>query len=329
MPALFRRLQRLSTPSVLIRESKRTVSLLPSYNDSSNSFVDNSDHSRRKLTVSTSVTSKDHYQFYMNRSQQYQQQRRYCTTTATTIISEQNILAAARRLSRQSTTQVASSSTWISPSKKMFTSYAYFHSSHFPSAADADADADKSTVGGDAESQSNKDEDGNGGDNDDENQQQESATTDVVYDFTPPPPLSKTSQDKVKAIFDEVLFLDMIEVHLLTQIVNERMGISWKQTEQAMLGGGGFASNTTSSAGSAADGPVEEKTIFDLKLIGFDAKAKIKVIKEVRNIAGLGLKEAKELVEGAPKIIQKELKKEKAEELKTKLELVGAQIELV
>jgi large subunit ribosomal protein L7/L12 len=51
---------------------------------------------------------------------------------------------------------------------------------------------------------------------------------------------------------------------------------------------------------------VEDKTLFDLKLVGFDAK--IKVIKEVRAIAGLGLKEAKELVEGAPKVIKKDLK---------------------
>ena len=66
-----------------------------------------------------------------------------------------------------------------------------------------------------------------------------------------------------------------------------------------------------------------------MKLTGFDAKAKIKVIKEVRAIAGLGLKEAKELVEGAPKIIKKDLKPEEAEELKKKLEEVGATIEIV
>ena len=80
---------------------------------------------------------------------------------------------------------------------------------------------------------------------------------------------------------------------------------------------------------AAAEEVAEEKTIFDLKLVGFDAKAKIKVIKEVRSIAGLGLKEAKELVEGAPKVIQKDLKQDKAEELKEKLEAVGAQVEIV
>jgi large subunit ribosomal protein L7/L12 len=67
-----------------------------------------------------------------------------------------------------------------------------------------------------------------------------------------------------------------------------------------------------------------------LKLVGFDAASKIKVIKEIRAmIAGLGLKEAKEMVESAPKVIQKDLKPEQAQELKAKLEEIGAQIELV
>ena len=73
----------------------------------------------------------------------------------------------------------------------------------------------------------------------------------------------------------------------------------------------------------------EEKTAFGIKLVGFNAKSKIKVIKEVRAVAGLGLKEAKELVESAPKIIQKDLKKEAADELKEKLEALGAEIEVV
>jgi large subunit ribosomal protein L7/L12 len=98
----------------------------------------------------------------------------------------------------------------------------------------------------------------------------------------------------------------------------------------ANYGGGGGGGGGAGGAGAAVEAEaVEEKTIFDLKLIGFDAKAKIKVIKEVRSIGGLGLKEAKELVEGAPKVIQKDLKLDKAEELKAKLEAVGAQVEIV
>jgi large subunit ribosomal protein L7/L12 len=107
----------------------------------------------------------------------------------------------------------------------------------------------------------------------------------------------------------------------------------------------GFHEGILSPDGTAEDGGAEdddededeapaapvvaEKTVFDLKLVSYDDKAKIKVIKEVRAIAGLGLKEAKELVEGAPKVIQKDLKKEEAEELKAKLEEIGAQIEIV
>ena len=68
--------------------------------------------------------------------------------------------------------------------------------------------------------------------------------------------------------------------------------------------------------------------MFDLKLTSFDAKSKIKVIKEVRTITGLGLKEAKELVEGAPKTVKKDIKKEEAEELLEKIKAVGGECEI-
>ena len=147
--------------------------------------------------------------------------------------------------------------------------------------------------------------------------------------------LSQESKDKVEAIFQKILWLDMMEVHHVTEIVNQKMGLVLTPREQAALvkevdrqimAEDGQAADT-----GGAEAVVEEeapKTV-DLKLSGFDAKNKIKVIKEVRAIAGLGLKEAKELVESAPKTIQKDLKPEQAEELKAKLEAVGAQIELV
>jgi large subunit ribosomal protein L7/L12 len=72
----------------------------------------------------------------------------------------------------------------------------------------------------------------------------------------------------------------------------------------------------------------QAKTAVDLRLISFDDKAKIKVIKEVRAMTNLGLKEAKELVEGAPTVIKRQIKPEEAEELKAKLVEVGAQIEI-
>ena len=93
-------------------------------------------------------------------------------------------------------------------------------------------------------------------------------------------------------------------------------------TKKARAGGGG------ETDGDAAK--VEEKqTSFDVKLVGFDASAKIKVIKEIRSMAGLGLKEAKDLVESAPTIIQKSVGIEAAEEIKAKLVELGAIVELV
>ena len=81
-------------------------------------------------------------------------------------------------------------------------------------------------------------------------------------------------------------------------------------------------------AAGAAAAPVEEKTEFDVVLAGFDAAAKIKVIKAVREITGLGLAEAKGMVEGAPKTLKEAVSKDEAEELKKKLEEAGAKVEL-
>ena len=108
------------------------------------------------------------------------------------------------------------------------------------------------------------------------------------------------------------------------------MGITISDAErERMARGGGGGGGKKSGGDEAPAEAVEEKTIFDLKLTGYDAKAKIKVIKEVRAITSLGLKEAKELVEGAPTTVKKDIKKEEAEELKGKLEALGATIEIV
>ena len=129
---------------------------------------------------------------------------------------------------------------------------------------------------------------------------------------------------KVDQAFDKILQLDLVEVHLLTELVNEKMGISpLSDAQRAVMQAGGGKGGA-----AAATEEVEEKTAFDLKLTGFDAKSKIKVIKEIRGITGLGLKEAKEMVEGAPKVVKKEIKMEEAEELKAKLEAVGATCEI-
>ncbi len=136
-----------------------------------------------------------------------------------------------------------------------------------------------------------------------------------------------SSSPQVEKIFDKILQLDTVEVHLLTELVNEKMG--FKQLTQAqreaMVRGGSASSSTKESDQSAEK---EEKTAFDVKLTEFDAKSKIKVIKEIRAITGLGLKEAKELVEGAPKVVKSGIKMEDAEEMKAKLESIGAKVEI-
>ena len=82
------------------------------------------------------------------------------------------------------------------------------------------------------------------------------------------------------------------------------------------------------AAGAGAAEAAAEKTEFDVVLAGFDAAAKIKVIKAVREITGLGLAEAKAAVEGAPKTLKEAVSKDEAEELKKKLEEAGAKVEL-
>ena len=86
-------------------------------------------------------------------------------------------------------------------------------------------------------------------------------------------------------------------------------------------------SATPAAAPAAAAAPVEEKTEFDVILVDAGAQ-KIPVIKEVRALTGLGLKEAKELVDGAPKAVKTAAPKEEAEQIKAKLEAVGAKVEL-
>jgi len=120
--------------------------------------------------------------------------------------------------------------------------------------------------------------------------------------------------------------LERDDLTTIRELVHERIGI--EITPEMFMGGGADVDSSAGDGASAEEEKVEEKTAFDLKLTAFDAKAKIKVIKEVRAMAGLGLKEAKDLVEGAPKVVKKGIKKEEAEELKAKLEAVGATVEI-
>ncbi|CAB9497781.1 protein L7/L12 [Seminavis robusta] len=147
---------------------------------------------------------------------------------------------------------------------------------------------------------------------------------------TPSPEELTFSTPRVKELYERMIQLERDQVSLVGELVLETLNMPVEEDEFYYHGIG--KSGGRGGAGAAA--PVEvvevvKKDKFDLKLAGFDDKSKIKVIKEVRTLTGLGLKEAKELVESAPKVIQKDLKTEQAEELKEKLEAVGAQIELV
>ena len=126
----------------------------------------------------------------------------------------------------------------------------------------------------------------------------------------------------IHELADEIIHLNMLEMKELVDRMSEHFGIEDDDDAMFMGGGGGGGG----SGDGAADGgeAKEEKTAFDLKLTGFDAKAKIKVIKEVRAITSLGLKDAKALVEGAPTTVKTDIKMEEAEELKAKLEAIGA-----
>ena len=123
------------------------------------------------------------------------------------------------------------------------------------------------------------------------------------------------ASEKVTAMIEEVKALTVLELSELVHALEEEFGVS-------------AAAMAAPAAGGAAAPAAEEKTEFDVVLAGFDAAAKIKVIKVVREITGLGLAEAKAAVEGTPKALKEGLGKDEAEELKKKLEEAGAKVEL-
>ncbi len=120
------------------------------------------------------------------------------------------------------------------------------------------------------------------------------------------------ASEKTTAILEEIKALTILELADLVKAIEEEFGVSAAPVAVAAVGG----------APAAA---AEEKTEFDVELTNFGAK-KLDVIKVVREITGLGLKEAKEMVEGAPKIVKEGASKEEAEELKAKLTAAGAEV---
>jgi large subunit ribosomal protein L7/L12 len=124
--------------------------------------------------------------------------------------------------------------------------------------------------------------------------------------------------------------LNVMEMLTLTKELQTLFGVS--DAELSGVGAVQVAAAPAAAAGdadvAAAAEPVKEKTEFTLKLKGYEDKGKIKVIKEVRAITGLGLKQAKELVESAPCVIKENLKKEEAEGLQKTIADVGGDVEL-
>ena len=123
---------------------------------------------------------------------------------------------------------------------------------------------------------------------------------------------------KIEKIVDDLSSLTVLEAAELAKALEEKWGVS---------AGAAVAVAAAPGAGGAAAAPVEEQTEFTVVLTAIGDK-KIEVIKEVRAITGLGLKEAKDLVEGAPKPVKEAVSKDEAEKIKATLEKAGAKAEL-
>ena len=119
--------------------------------------------------------------------------------------------------------------------------------------------------------------------------------------------------EKITAMIEEIKGLSVLELSELVHALEDSFGVS--------------AAAVAAPAAGAAAAAVEEKTEFDVVMTAFGAE-KIKVIKEVRGITGLGLAEAKAMVEGVPAKIKEGISKEDAEALKAQLEAVGATVEI-
>ena len=122
------------------------------------------------------------------------------------------------------------------------------------------------------------------------------------------------ASEKITAMIEEVKALTVLELSELVHALEEEFGVS-------------AAAMAAPAAGAAAPA-AEEKTEFDVILASFDAAAKIKVIKVVREITGLGLAEAKAVVEGAPKALKEGVSKDDAEALKAQVEAAGGKVEI-
>ena len=127
--------------------------------------------------------------------------------------------------------------------------------------------------------------------------------------------MAELTQDQV---VDYVKGITVLELSQLVKRLEQELGVSAAAAAPVMVAGGG---------GGAAAAPVEEKTEFNVTLTEVGS-AKINVIKVVREVTSLGLKEAKDLVDGAPKVVKEGVNKDEAATIKKKFEEVGAQVEI-
>jgi large subunit ribosomal protein L7/L12 len=121
-------------------------------------------------------------------------------------------------------------------------------------------------------------------------------------------------------IIDHIKGISVLELSQLVKALEQELGVSAAAAMPMAMAGAG-------PAGGAAAAPAEEKTEFTVVLTGVGEK-KINVIKVVREVTSLGLKEAKDLVEGAPKPIKEAIPKDEAEAIRKKFEEVGAKVEI-
>src|SRR4030095_9089294 len=135
----------------------------------------------------------------------------------------------------------------------------------------------------------------------------------------------------VEQIAEQLDKLSLLEAAQLSKLLQEKWGVSAAApmavaaVPGAAGGGGGGGGGAGAAVGGAGAAAVEEKTEFDV-ILGAAGEKKIQVIKVVRELTGLGLKEAKDLVDGAPKAVKEKVTKAEAEDMKKKLEEQGATV---
>ena len=120
-------------------------------------------------------------------------------------------------------------------------------------------------------------------------------------------------------VVDYIKGISVLELSQLVKALETELGVSAAAAMPMAMPGGG---------GAAAAAPAEEKTEFTVSLVAFPADKKINIIKAVREVTSLGLKEAKDLVEAVPKVLKEGIPKEEAETIRKKFDEVGAKVEI-